>query len=296
MGGRDGVVIDHSRRSHTMTVTGMSTTPDRAVQVPAAVGDSPTVSGAGDVSSSVVRVGGAGPAGQHVDAGPAVQRYPSPVGELVLIAGPSGLAAVLWPDDERPVRVGAGLDARSLVAEETASPTERDAAPGDDRAAAASSGAAPAGGAAAAGDAAPSRGATVAGAAVPAEASTPAGDTAVVRTLLDEAARQLDEYFAGTRFAFDLPLDPVGTEFQLAVWRSLADIGYGETSTYGEQAARIGRPTAVRAVGSANGRNPLSIVLPCHRVVGRDGRLTGFAGGLEAKEFLLDHEARNRRP
>ncbi|MFN3218002.1 MAG: methylated-DNA--[protein]-cysteine S-methyltransferase [Acidimicrobiales bacterium] len=176
----------------------------------------------------------------------AVRGYPSPVGELVLIAGPSGLAAVLWPRDERPVRVGSGLDARSLVAEDTACR-------------------------------------------VAVEAATP------VQALLVETARQLDEYFAGSRFVFDLPLDPVGTVFQVAVWRSLADIGYGETSTYGEQAARIGRPTAVRAVGAANGRNPLSIVLPCHRVVGSDGRLTGFAGGLEAKEFLLDHEARHRR-
>ena len=111
--------------------------------------------------------------------------------------------------------------------------------------------------------------------------------------VLDATVAQLDEYFAGTRTEFDLPLDPRGTDFQLAAWRALADIPYGETATYAEQAARIGRPTAVRAVGAANGRNPLSIVLPCHRVVGSDGSLTGFAAGLDAKRWLLNHEGGN---
>lgn len=117
-------------------------------------------------------------------------------------------------------------------------------------------------------------------------------DTAEVDShpVLDPAVEQLAEYFAGERQAFDLPLDLRGTEFQVQVWRSLAEIPYGETSTYGRQADHIGRPTAVRAVGAANGRNPVSIVLPCHRIVGADGSLTGFAGGLEAKRFLLDHE------
>jgi len=108
--------------------------------------------------------------------------------------------------------------------------------------------------------------------------------------VLDLAVRQLEEYFAGRRTEFDLPLDPVGTEFQLDVWRSLAEIPFGETRSYGQQADSIGRPTAVRAVGAANGRNPLSIVLPCHRVVGSDGKLTGFAAGLDTKSWLLDHE------
>lgn len=108
--------------------------------------------------------------------------------------------------------------------------------------------------------------------------------------ILRKTADQLTEYFAGTRTTFDLPLDLRGTEFQVATWQSLATIPYGETATYSEQAARIGRPTAVRAIGAANGRNPVSIVLPCHRVVGADGSLTGFAGGLEAKHFLLDLE------
>jgi methylated-DNA-[protein]-cysteine S-methyltransferase len=105
--------------------------------------------------------------------------------------------------------------------------------------------------------------------------------------VLDETARQLAEYFAGSRTAFELPLDLQATPFQLAAWRALAEIPYGETRTYAEQAARIGRPAAVRAVGAANGRNPVSIVLPCHRVVGGGGELRGFAGGLEVKAALL---------
>ena len=109
--------------------------------------------------------------------------------------------------------------------------------------------------------------------------------------LLDEAALQLGEYFARARAAFDLPLDLEGTPFQLEAWRALAEIPYGETRTYAEQASRIGRPAATRAVGAANGRNPLSLVLPCHRVVGSTGSLTGFAGGLEAKASLLAFEA-----
>lgn len=108
--------------------------------------------------------------------------------------------------------------------------------------------------------------------------------------VLDDARRQLDEYFAGTRRHFDLPLDLRGTEFQTAVWRSLIDITYGETSTYAKQAVGLGRPSAVRAVAGAIGRNPISIVVPCHRVVGADGSLTGFAGGLDAKQHLLHHE------
>ena len=109
--------------------------------------------------------------------------------------------------------------------------------------------------------------------------------------ILEQTAAQLDEYFAGDRRSFELALDPQGTEFQRQVWWSLAEIPYGETSTYGKQAANIGRVNAVRAVGSANGRNPLSIVLPCHRIIGADGNLTGFAGGIETKRWLLDHEA-----
>ena len=105
--------------------------------------------------------------------------------------------------------------------------------------------------------------------------------------ILVRAEQQLEEYFAGRRRTFDVPLDPVGTPFQLSAWLGLREIPYGETRTYGQQAAAIGRPSASRAVGAANGRNPLSIFVPCHRVVGANGSLTGFAGGLETKRFLL---------
>jgi methylated-DNA-[protein]-cysteine S-methyltransferase len=104
------------------------------------------------------------------------------------------------------------------------------------------------------------------------------------------AREQLAGYFAGERTSFDLELAPVGTPFQQRVWQELGRIGYGETASYGEIAARIGRPSAVRAIGMANGRNPISIVVPCHRVIAGNGALTGYAGGLTAKRWLLDHE------
>jgi len=107
---------------------------------------------------------------------------------------------------------------------------------------------------------------------------------------LPDATLQLGEYFAGKRQAFDLPLAPSGTEFQRRVWAALAEIPYGETRSYGQIATAIGRPGASRAVGMANGRNPVSIVVPCHRVVGASGSLTGYAGGPERKQFLLDLE------
>jgi methylated-DNA-[protein]-cysteine S-methyltransferase len=108
--------------------------------------------------------------------------------------------------------------------------------------------------------------------------------------LLVDAARQLDEYFAGTRREFDLPLDPEGTPFQHQAWGVLRAIPYGATMSYGEQARALGDPNKARAVGAANGRNPISIVVPCHRVVGSTGKLTGFAAGLDTKAWLLDHE------
>ena len=113
--------------------------------------------------------------------------------------------------------------------------------------------------------------------------------------ILTRVIAQLQEYFAGRRTEFDIPLDLRGTDFQQLAWRSLASIPYGQTATYGEQARRIGRPKAVRAIGAANGRNPVSIVLPCHRVVGADGSLTGFAGGLDAKRRLLEIEIQYSR-
>ncbi|MFS0773182.1 methylated-DNA--[protein]-cysteine S-methyltransferase [Sphingomonas sp. 1P08PE] len=116
------------------------------------------------------------------------------------------------------------------------------------------------------------------------------------RPVLVAAMRQLEEYFAGTRRTFDLPLAPRGTAFQQAVWAALLTIPWGETRSYAAIARAIGRPAAVRAVGAANGRNPLSIVVPCHRVVGSNGTLTGFAGGLAAKALLLEIEGTGEAP
>ncbi len=110
--------------------------------------------------------------------------------------------------------------------------------------------------------------------------------------ILRDAARQLAEYFAGERREFALPLAPRGTEFQQRVWRALIAIPFGATRSYGEQARAIGRPSASRAVGAANGQNPIAIIVPCHRVIGASGALTGYAGGLAAKRWLLAHEAR----
>jgi len=109
--------------------------------------------------------------------------------------------------------------------------------------------------------------------------------------LLDDAARQIAAYFAGGLTEFDVPLDLQGTDFQRSCWLALATIPYGQTVSYGEQARRLGLgPDAARAVGAANGQNPVPIVLPCHRVIGADGSLTGFGGGLHRKRFLLEHE------
>ena len=110
--------------------------------------------------------------------------------------------------------------------------------------------------------------------------------------VLGAAAAQLVEYFAGQRREFDLPLGPRGTGFQALVWRALTAIPYGETRSYGELARAIGRPAASRAVGAANGKNPISIIVPCHRVIAASGELTGYAGGLAAKGWLLAHEVR----
>lgn len=116
--------------------------------------------------------------------------------------------------------------------------------------------------------------------------------TAARRSLgvLDRAAAQLDEYFAGKRTRFALPIAPLGTAFQRAVWAALCEIPRGETRSYGELARQLGRPAASRAVGAANGANPLSIIVPCHRLVGSTGALTGYAGGLAAKQWLLGLE------
>lgn len=108
--------------------------------------------------------------------------------------------------------------------------------------------------------------------------------------LLRQTAAQLDEYFHGSRRAFDVPLSPQGTEFEQTVWKALQTIPYGETRSYGAIARQIGRPSACRAVGQANNRNPISIIIPCHRVIGANGKLTGYANGLTAKQYLLELE------
>ena len=110
-------------------------------------------------------------------------------------------------------------------------------------------------------------------------------------SLLMTAARELDEYFSGKRHYFDLPLNPSGTPFQLRCWEVLCRIPYGDTISYGEEAVLLGNPKACRAVGMANHRNPLPILIPCHRVIGKNGQMTGYGGGIAIKEYLLRHEA-----
>lgn len=121
-------------------------------------------------------------------------------------------------------------------------------------------------------------------------AKQPQADWQYDESLFEETFGQLEAYFAGELTEFDLPLRFAGTDFQNKVWAALRDIPFGKTNSYGTLASRIGKPTASRAVGGANGANPFSIVVPCHRVIGSDGSLTGFGGGLETKRFLLAHE------
>lgn len=123
-------------------------------------------------------------------------------------------------------------------------------------------------------------------------AVTPGSDWIEDISCFPQAGKQLEEYFSGERRVFELELEPEGTPFQVAVLDALVQIPYGDTRSYRDIAISIGRPKAVRAVGAANGRNPLPIVIPCHRVIGTNGSLTGFGGGLEAKSFLLEFEAK----
>lgn len=160
----------------------------------------------------------------------------SPVGTLVLVAGPSGLTEVRWSTTGPAVPDRPGVSTGTVI--------------GD----------------------------------VPGDRTT--------AEVLDRAAEQLGEYFAGTRREFDLPLAPTGTPFQLAAWEILRRIPFGETISYRQQAAALGDPAKARAVGSANGRNPMPIIVPCHRVCASGGGLGGFSGGLELKRWLLDHERR----
>jgi methylated-DNA-[protein]-cysteine S-methyltransferase len=127
---------------------------------------------------------------------------------------------------------------------------------------------------------------------LPGDAFALPGDAVEGGPTVDRAAVQLAEWFAGEREHFDLPLAPAGTTFQRRVWAALVAVPYGETATYGDIAAAIGQPTATRAVGAANGRNPIPLIIPCHRVIGSDGSLTGYSGGggIETKRHLLDLE------
>jgi methylated-DNA-[protein]-cysteine S-methyltransferase len=124
--------------------------------------------------------------------------------------------------------------------------------------------------------------------------TSPPADAIVDDAWFKDVASQLDAYFAGELMTFDLEMDMIGTSFQRAVWTQLSAIPYGETISYGELAGRVGNPNASRAVGLANGRNPIAIIVPCHRVIGADGSLTGYGGGLERKTWLLDLETRHR--
>lgn len=118
----------------------------------------------------------------------------------------------------------------------------------------------------------------------------PAGTKTPASPVFSSCAAQLKEYFAGTRTVFEIPLALEGTIFQREVWETLRAIPFGRTASYGEIARKIGRPSAVRAVGAANGANPVSIIVPCHRVIGANGSLTGYGGGMERKKWLLEHE------
>jgi methylated-DNA-[protein]-cysteine S-methyltransferase len=141
-------------------------------------------------------------------------------------------------------------------------------------------------------------GAAVTGLRMEDQAYPPAAAAAWVRddTAFEDVVDQLDEYFAGTRTEFDVTLRLVGTEFQRRVWSALLEIPYGDTISYGELALRIGQPSASRAVGLANGRNPVGIIVPCHRVIGADGSLTGYGGGIARKRARLDLERSRRQP
>lgn len=118
------------------------------------------------------------------------------------------------------------------------------------------------------------------------------GDATEITPVLQQAVNQLDGYFAGKRLAFDIPIKQAGTDFQQTVWQQLQTIAYGKTISYGKMSEQMGNPLAIRAIAAANGKNNLWVVVPCHRVIGADGTLTGYAGGLWRKQWLLEHEAK----
>lgn len=191
-------------------------------------------------------------------------RVDSPLGPVLLAAAAAGLKRIAFEHGEpAPERPAEWLALPGAEAEGTVAPA---AGPGA------------------------TTGASTAGASA-VEAGS-ANGAASAAGILHQAARQITEYFAGARRDFDLPLAPDGNPFQQRVWSLLRGIPYGQTRSYGELARHLGRPGAARAVGSANARNPLPIVVPCHRVIGADGTLTGYAGGLRLKAFLLELERR----
>jgi methylated-DNA-[protein]-cysteine S-methyltransferase len=204
-----------------------------------------------------VRVGAAGASARRVAAGRATMM--SPIGELVLTACDDGLLEVRLPASESPLPPAAAAG----------------------------------GGAVAMGPGAAGAPPTVApiSAVAPAFVSPPPAPRLSADAVLAAARRQLDEYFAGRRRTFVLPLSVIGTEFECRVWEALSGVAYGATVTYGQLARSIGKPGAARAVGAALGRNPLAVVVPCHRVVANGGGLGGFAGGLARKRVLLDGES-----
>ncbi len=236
----------------------------------------------------------------------------TPIGELTIVAGPEGLRAVLWPEDDgtripRSVTdVAAGL--ATDLGEPPAAHSVADSATDLGEPSAANLVADPAtdlGEAPATDSARANRGrqgiASIRSIPAPmrdvsaADDSGPTGhprEAGRAAALLEQSVAQLGEYFDGTRRQFDLELDPRGTPFQLAAWGFLRSIPYATTASYAEQAAALGDPARARAVGAANGRNPLSVVVPCHRVVASSGALGGFAGGIDRKRWLLEHERR----
>ncbi len=189
----------------------------------------------------------------------------TPIGELTVVAGPNGLRAVLWPgeDGSRVARSLAGGTSGMGRLGRQGSGTRSPDGPSN-----------------------------VVSAAEAGERGGLPGAASRAQALAEQATVQLGEYFDGTRRGFDVDLDPRGTTFQLAAWGFLRSIPFGAVTTYREQATALGDPARARAVGSADGRNPLSIVVPCHRVVAVDGSLTGFAGGIQRKRWLLEHERR----
>lgn len=184
----------------------------------------------------------------------------SPVGPLTIVASADGLRAVLWPDDDARRVPSAAMPPGSAESNDAEQAAEREGVEPETS-----------------------------------ELDTSELDTSELERaerVLDAAQVQLEEYFAGERVDFDVSLDPVGTEFQHSAWTALRSIPFGETVSYGEQAERLGDKKKARAVGAANGKNPISIIVPCHRVVGANGSLTGFAGGVDIKQWLLAHEQR----